>query len=84
MVDLVEQKKQVEKIISKIRPYILNDGGDIELVNIEDGIVYVKMSGACEGCIMIDSTLKDGLESMLTAEVAGIIAVMAVWQFQYL
>jgi len=78
MIDLTQQRLDVEQIIKRIRPYILNDGGDIELVNIENGIVYVKMSGACEGCILIDSTLKDGLETMLTNQVDGIIAVMAL------
>jgi Fe-S cluster biogenesis protein NfuA len=71
-------KDQVLKIINKIRPYILRDGGDIELVNIEDGIVYVKMGGACDGCAAIDITLKQGIESMMLENVPGIIAVVTV------
>ncbi|WP_026400057.1 NifU family protein [Acholeplasma equifetale] len=71
-------KDQVLKIINKVRPYILRDGGDIELVNIEDGIVYVKMGGACDGCAAIDITLKQGIESMMLENVPGIIAVVTV------
>jgi Fe-S cluster biogenesis protein NfuA len=67
---------KVQAVIDKIRPYIIRDGGDIELIRVEDGIVYVKMLGACVGCQMIDYTLKDGLEAMLIQEIPGIIAVM--------
>lgn len=74
----MEQKEQVEKIISKLRPYIQRDGGEIELVNIEDGIVYVRMGGACDGCAAIDVTLKQGIETMLLENVPGIIAVVTV------
>lgn len=73
-----EQKTQVEKIISKLRPYIQRDGGEIELVNIEDGVVYVRMGGACDGCAAIDITLKQGIEAMLLENVPGIIAVVTV------
>ncbi len=74
----VEQRQQVEALIKKIRPYIQRDGGDIEVDNIEDGIVYVKMSGACDGCMAIDVTLKQGLETMLLEQVPGIIAVVNI------
>lgn len=74
----IEQRTQVESLIKKIRPYIQRDGGDIEVVDIEDGIVYVKMSGACDGCMAIDVTLKQGLETMLLEQVPGIIAVVNV------
>ncbi len=70
--------EQVNKIITRVRPYIQRDGGDIELVNIEDGIVYVKMGGACDGCAAIDITLKQGIETMLLENVPGIIAVVTV------
>lgn len=68
--------KDVEKLINKVRPYIQRDGGNIEIINIEDGVVYVKMSGACDGCVAIDVTLKDGIENMLLENVPGIIAVV--------
>ncbi len=70
-----KMEKEVKKIIDKIRPYLNNDGGDIEFVKLEDGIVYVKMLGACVGCTAQDATLKDGLEALLLEEVPGVIEV---------
>ena len=46
---MTEQEKLVHELIDRIRPYLHRDGGDIEIVKIEEGIVYVKMLGACEG-----------------------------------
>lgn len=69
---------KVQELIEKIKPYIQRDGGDIELVKVEDGIVYVEMKGACVGCSLIDSTLFDGLERLLIEQVPGIIAVVEV------
>ncbi|BCR35142.1 MAG: NifU family protein [Acholeplasmataceae bacterium] len=71
-----ETTKQVHVLIDKVRPYLQRDGGDIEIVNVEDGIVYVKMMGACDGCVAIDVTLKQGIETMLLENVPGIIAVV--------
>jgi Fe-S cluster biogenesis protein NfuA len=68
-------EKQVQDIIRKIRPYIQRDGGDIRYVRFEDGIVYVEMLGACVGCGALDTTLKDGIETILLEEVPGIIGV---------
>ena len=64
--------------MEKVRPYIQRDGGDMEYVKFEDGIVYVKMFGACVGCSAIDSTIKDGLEALLLEEVPGVIGVELV------
>ncbi len=75
MMNLEEQEKLCKKIIDKIRPYLVRDGGDVEFVRIENGIVYVRMLGACVGCSSIDVTLKDGIESLLLEEVPGIIGV---------
>ncbi len=66
---------QARKVIEKLRPYINRDGGDIKFVKLEDGIVYVQMLGACVGCAAIDTTLKDGVETILLEEVPGIIGV---------
>ena len=73
-----ETKKQVLSLIDKVRPYLQRDGGDIEIINVEDGIVYVKMLGACDGCFALDVTLKQGIETMLLENVPGIIAVVQV------
>lgn len=69
-------KEQVISVIERIRPYINSDGGDIEFCYIKDGIVYVKLFGACIGCGLVENTLYDGLENMLVSEVPGIIGVM--------
>ena len=69
---------QVNTLITKVRPYLQRDGGDIEIISIEEGIVYVKMLGACDGCMAIDITLKQGIETMLLENVPGIIGVVMV------
>lgn len=68
-------EKQVKEILTKVRPYLQRDGGDVKYVRYEDGIVYVEMMGACVGCSALDSTLKDGIEAILLEEVPGIIGV---------
>lgn len=74
----IEIKAQVKNILKKIRPYIQHDGGDVEFVDFVDGVVYVKMLGACVGCASIDLTLKDGIEAILIEDVPGVIAVEIV------
>lgn len=69
---------EVQELIERVRPYIQRDGGDIELIKVEDGIVYVSLSGACDGCSMVDVTLFDGLERLLVEQVPGVIAVVQV------
>ena len=70
--------EEIEKVINKLRPYLNRDGGDIELVDFKDGIVYVKMLGACAGCAMLYETLKDGVEQILMEEVPGVLEVKNV------
>jgi Fe-S cluster biogenesis protein NfuA len=76
MENLVVMTEQVNVLIKRVRPYLQRDGGDIEIIRIEDGIVYVKMLGACDGCMAIDITLKQGIETMLLENVPGIIGVV--------
>lgn len=64
--------EQIEKTIEKIRPYIQNDGGDVQFVRYEDGIVYVSVHGACVGCMALDYTLKEGVEALLLDEVEAV------------
>ena len=70
--ELEEKIKLVEKTIEKVRPYIQADGGDVEFVKLEDDIVYVRVHGACVGCMALNDTLKDGVEALLLDEVEGI------------
>lgn len=73
--DVETIEMQVKEILHKVRPYLQRDGGDVNFVMFEDGIVYVEMLGACVGCGALDSTLKDGIEAILLEEVPGIIGV---------
>lgn len=69
---------EIKKVINKLKPYLNRDGGDIDFVKFEDGIVYVHMLGACAGCTMLDETLKEGVEMTLVEEVPGVLEVRAV------
>jgi len=71
-------KKPVEEALAKIRPMLQRDGGDIELVEVTDGIVKVRLTGACKGCPMSQMTLKQGVEKLLLKEVPGLKQVQAV------
>ena len=65
----------IQKTLDKIRPFIQRDGGDVEFVDFIDGIVYINMQGACQDCMLIDSTLSDGIEIILMEEVPGVLGV---------
>lgn len=71
-------KEAVEKALAKIRPMLQRDGGDVELVDVTDGVVKVRLTGACKGCPMSQMTLKNGIERLLKQEVPGLTAVEAV------
>jgi Fe-S cluster biogenesis protein NfuA len=72
-------KEEVQKAIDLIRPSLQADGGDVELVDVsEDGIVKVKLTGACRGCPMSQMTLKMGIEKMIKKQVPEIKEVVAV------
>jgi Fe-S cluster biogenesis protein NfuA len=73
-----DTKKLVELALEKIRPMLQRDGGDIELVEVNDGVVKVRLTGACKGCPMSQMTLKQGVEKMLLKEVPGLKEVQAV------
>jgi len=71
-------KEKVEKALNKIRPALQADGGDVELVEVKDGVVKVKLTGACGGCPMSQMTLKMGIERQLKKDVPEIKEVQAV------
>jgi len=68
----------VEQALAKIRPLLQRDGGDIELVEVTDGVAKVRLTGACKGCPMSQMTLKQGVEKVLLKEVPGLREVQAV------
>lgn len=71
-------KEAVEKALGKIRPMLQRDGGDVELIEVTQGIVKVRLTGACKGCPMSQMTLKNGIERLLKQEVPSVVAVEAV------
>jgi len=72
-------KEQVEKVLEKIRPALQKDGGDVELVDVTpDGVVKVRLTGACQGCPMSSITLKQGIERVLKQEIETIKEVVSV------
>ncbi len=71
-------KERIEKALDKIRPSLVADGGNVELVEVEGDLVKVKLTGACSGCPMSQMTLKMGIERHLKKEIPEIKEVVAV------
>ena len=69
-------KEKVQAVIEKIRPMLQKDGGDVELVDVDDnGVVKVRLTGACAGCAMSQITLKQGIEKVLLNELPEVTKV---------
>jgi Fe-S cluster biogenesis protein NfuA len=71
-------KEQVQEVLDIIRPSLQADGGDVELVDVKDGIVSVRLKGACAGCPMSTMTLKRGIERFLKEKLSNVKEVVAV------
>ncbi|MGC9363604.1 MAG: NifU family protein [Fidelibacterota bacterium] len=72
-------KEQVKKVLDAVRPFLQADGGNVELVEVtDDGIVKVRLTGACSGCPMSTYTLKMGIENKLKKEIPEVKAVEQV------
>ena len=70
-------KDRVEETLNRIRPALINDGGNVELIDVNDGVVTVKLTGACAGCPMSTMTLKMGIEKILKETIPEIKEVVA-------
>lgn len=70
--------ENIKNIIERIRPYLNSDGGDINFINYEDGIVFVKLTGACGGCAYRNETIKNGVLKTLQEEILEIKDVINV------
>ena len=70
-----ETIKLIEATLDKIRPFLQRDGGDVDFVGFRDGIVYVAMVGACEGCMFAQEDISAGVEIIIMEEVPGVMAV---------
>ena len=71
-------KEKIQAALEKIRPSLQADGGDVEFVDYEDGIVKVRLQGACSGCPMSQMTLKNGIERILKEEIPEIESVESI------
>jgi len=71
-------REKVEAALNKIRPALMRDGGNVELIGVEGDVVKVKLTGACGGCPMSQMTLKMGIERILKKEIPEIKEVIAV------
>ncbi|MEY4479838.1 MAG: hypothetical protein RLZZ267_516 [Bacillota bacterium] len=70
---------EVMEVLDKLRPFLQRDGGDCELVDVEDGIVKLRLIGACGSCPSSTITLKAGIERALLEEVEGVVEVQQVF-----
>jgi len=70
-----EVENQIKRLITRIRPYLQRDGGDLKFIKFEEGVVYVELLGACVGCASIDITLKQGIEAIILEEIPEVIRV---------
>ncbi len=66
---------KIKNVLEKVRPYLNGDGGDVSFVKYKDGICYVKLTGACEGCMFADMTIQNTVEEILISEIPEIIRV---------
>ena len=71
-------REEVERVLDKVRPALQADGGDVELVDVDDGVVRLRLTGACSGCPMAAMTLKNGIEAALKEEIPSVTRVESV------
>lgn len=71
-------EEQIEVVLDKIRPFLNNDGGDVEFINFDDGVAYVRMKGNCVNCELADVTLKDMIEASLMFEIPEIKKIVDI------
>lgn len=69
-------EEKIKEVLEKIKPYLNHDGGDVEFVKFEDGLCYVRLKGACAGCMFADMTISNTVEEILIAEVPEVIKVI--------
>lgn len=71
-----EIEEKIKEVLNKIRPYLNQDGGDVEFVKFNDGICYVRLQGACAGCMFADMTISNTVEEILVSEIPEVIKVV--------
>ena len=78
MKGVVDMREKIQVAIDRVRPALQADGGDVELVEVKDGVVSVRRTGACGGCPMATMTLRNGIERVIKEEVPEVKEVVAV------
>lgn len=73
-----QNEEKIIEIIEHLRPFLINDGGNIEFVKYENDIVYIRMMGACANCHMLDITLKEGIEAAIQSEIPSVKEVINI------
>jgi len=71
-------REKIAAALEQVRPALLADGGDVQLIDVKDGVVKLKLTGACHGCPMASMTLKNGIERVLKEQVPEVKEVVAV------
>lgn len=71
-------EEKVKELIEELRPYLAQDGGDIEFIRLEDNYVYIKLTGACQNCMFQDDTINYGLEALIKDKIPEIKGVINV------
>ena len=76
VIKMNKTEEKIKEVLEKIRPYLNHDGGDVGFVKFEDGLCYVRLKGACAGCMFADMTISNTVEEILIAEVPEVIKVI--------
>lgn len=71
----MKAENEIKEVLEKIRPFLINDGGDVEFIKFKDGVAYVKMLGTCSNCIYSDLTIQETIETILTSEIPEVLEV---------
>ncbi|MCK5123847.1 MAG: NifU family protein [Dehalococcoidia bacterium] len=71
-------REKVEAALEQVRPTLKADGGDVQLIDVKDGVVTLKLTGACGGCPMAAMTLKGGIERVIKEQVPEVKEIVAV------
>ena len=72
----MEIENKIKGVLDRIRPYLQSDGGDVIFKKYENGVVYVKLTGACSDCPLVDNTLESGIEEAILNEIPEVIKVV--------
>ncbi|HHT38754.1 MAG TPA: NifU family protein [Mollicutes bacterium] len=74
----MELENKIKEVLNTIRPFLMSDGGDVEFVSFKDGVVYVKLLGACSHCAAADMTIEGMVQDALTFEIPEVIKVVRI------